>query len=242
MFHLNRPGGLLTVLFLVLTSHTMAQDKEPPRSVSVTGEGRARVEPDMAVVRFGIVTTAQDPEVARTENARSSRDAMNAIRALGVAERKLKLEQLILSPAREYDPETRRYKEIGFEVSRRLVVELEDLDQLPTLIAHVVQKGANRLDGVTYDLKDRASVEQKALADAVRNAQTKAALMAEALGAALGEVMQINEQGLQFPGPFRLEMSADAGMLKSEAAPEPEAYAAGEMEIVARVGASFRLK
>ncbi len=238
-FHL---GTLLPALLLALTSHTVAQDKEPTRSVSVNGEGRVRVEPDMAVVRFGIVTVAQDPEVARSENAAASRDAMNAIRALGVAERKLKLEQLILNPAREYDPETRRYKEIGFEVSRRLVVELEDLEQLPTLIAHVVQKGANRLDGVTYDLNDRASVEQRALAEAVRNAQVKASLMAEALGATLGEVLQINEQGLQFPGPFRLEMSADAGMLKSEAAPEPEAYAAGELEIIARVGASFRLK
>lgn len=242
MSKLLRLGSVALLVLLGAVPHTRAQDKEPPRAVSVNGEGRVRAEPDMAVIRFGIVTTAQDPEVARTENARASREAMNAVRALGVDERKLKLEQLLLNPAREYDPETRRYREIGFEVSRRLVVELEDLEQLPGLISGVVQKGANRLDGVTYDLKDRTKAERNALAEAVRDARAKAELMANTLGASLGEVLQINEQGLQYPGPFRLEMAADAGMMKSQAAPEPEAYAAGELEIVARVGASFRLK
>lgn len=237
-------GGLALILLipLVFAGPVRAQEKPAPRSVSVSGEGRTFAEPDQATVRFGIVTVAADPETARVENARASADAMNAVRTLGIAERKLRLEQLMLNPAREYDAETRRYKEVGYEVSRRLVVEVDELDDLPTLIAQVVQKGANRLDGVTYDLKDRQSIEQQALVEAVGNARVKAELMADALDARLGEVMQISEQGVSYPGPLRMEMAADAVMMKADAAPEPEAYAAGELEIVARVSATFRLE
>ena len=148
-----------------------------------------------------------------------------------------------LQPAREYDRETRRYVEIGFEISRRLVVELEDLDQLPTLIAQVVQKGANRLEGITYDLQNREEVRNDALRAAVTNARSKAELMAAALGAEVGEAIRVIEQGIHVPGPLRTElMQASSDMLKTAAAPEPEAYAAGELEIRATVGVTFTLK
>jgi len=202
------------------------------------------VEPDVATVRFGIVTQAKDAEEAREQNAQASAEAMNAVRELDVPERKIKLESLRLTPAREYDRETRKYIEIGFEVSRRLVVEVEDLDQLPALIAHVVQKGANRLEGISYNLKDRESVRNDALREAVLNARKKAELMANALGSEVGEALRVNEQGIHIPGPLRTELSmSDAPMLKAAAAaPEPEAYAAGEMEVRANVGITFVLR
>jgi uncharacterized protein YggE len=166
---------------------------------------------------------------------------MNAVRALDIPEEKIKMEGLQLQPWREYNPKTRQYDEKGFEATRRVSVVLDDLEQLPTLVARVVQQGANRLQGINYELQDRESVRNDALREAAENARDKARLLAETLGARLGPVRMINEQSFSMP-PMRVrsaEMTAMAA--KADAQPEPDAYAAGEMEVTASVQVSFDL-
>ena len=222
----------------------MAQSDRPTvRSISVSGEGKIYVVPDKATVRFGIATRHDDPEEARRQNAETSKDAMNAVRALGVDERKLRLESLRLQPVREYNPETRRPEDKGFEASRELVVELEDLEQLPTLIAEIVQKGANRLNGVNYGLKNEDGVRDEALKLAVTRARDKANMMTSTLGVSLGDVLTIAEQSFSMPMPYVRMADQPVLMAKAEAAaPEPEAYAAGEVEVNAVVQVTFFLK
>ena len=221
----------------------MAQSlEETNRTISVSGEGLVRVEPDQAVVRFGVATRDEDPEEARRRNAEAARDALNAVRALGIDERKIRLETLQLQPVREYNPETRRSEDKGYEALRELVVELDDLEKLPEVVARVVQRGANRLNGVSYDLADRSSIRNQALQEAVVNAREKAQLMATALGSSIGTVLRIQEQSFDFPRPmpqFRMEAAV---MNKADAAPEPEAYAAGEIEVRSTVQVVFALE
>ncbi len=229
---------VLSVLLPAQAQDPMMQSKE--RTVSVSGEGVVRAVPDQATVRFGVVTRAEDPEEARRLNAAAAREAMNAVRALGVDERKMRLETLSLQPAREYNPQTRRYDEVGFEAARQVVVELDDLEKLPTLVADIVQRGANRLDGVAYELKDRDQARDEALRKALTNARDKARLMAATLDVKLGPVLTIAEQSFDFPRPV-LRMEAAMAVSK-DASPEPEAYAAGEIEVRAVVQVVFALQ
>ncbi len=204
MFFTNRTGmrrirrTLMTTALLgaLVILPAMAQPiSESTRTIHVTGEGTLQLQPDMATVRFGIVTVDESPEAARRRNAEASAEAMNAVRELGVADRKMKLETLRLQPHREYNPTTRRTEEKGFEAVREVVVDLEDLDRLPELITRIVQKGANRLNGIAYDLKDRTTARNEALRLAVLHAREKAALMAETLGASLGMGRQCAASG-----------------------------------------------
>ncbi len=232
-------GALLAGLLLFIPGTIMAQDTLQ-RTVSVTGEGVLKVEPDMAVVRFGIVTVAEDPEDARRENAAQARKAMDAARAHVEDERHLRLEGLYLAPARRYNPDTRRNEEVGYEASRQVMVEVHDLEKLPALIAAVVREGANRLNGISYDLSQKQAARNTALRRALENAREKAALMADALDVSLGTVLQIQEMGIQVPRPI-LQMR-ETGVAKADAAPVPEAYAAGEMAVQASVHVVFALK
>ena len=234
---------LLVPLALALALPARAQDTTPMRrTISVSGEGVLRVEPDQATARFGVVTQAENPDSARLQNAEAARRAMNAVRDLGIADRKLRLETLRLQPAHQYNPETRQYEEKGYEAVREVVVEVDSLDLLPTLIAEVVEKGANRLQGVEYGLQDRRATRDAALQEAVRDAREKARLMAGTLGLELGQVVQIAEQSFNFPRPMmRMEMQ-EAAVSKTAAAPVPEAYAAGEMEVNASVQVVFLLE
>ena len=236
---------LLFSLALTLALPAKAQDTTDQihRTISVSGEGLIRVEPDQATARFGVVTQAEHPDSARQQNAEAAAAAMNAIRDLGVEDRKLRLETLRLQPFYVYNPETRQREEKGFEATREVVVELDSLDLLPTVIANVVQQGANRLQGVQYGLQDRHAARDAALQEAIRDAQEKAQLMVGTLGVKLGQVMQISEQSFNFPRPvMRMSMEDRAFTAKAQAEPVPEAYAAGEMEVNANVQVVFLLQ
>jgi uncharacterized protein YggE len=234
-------GWLLAALLILPAQAQDMNTKDDKRTVTVSGEGIVHAEPDQAAVRFGIVTRAEDPEEARRLNAAAASEAMNAVRALGVEARKMRLETLSLQPAREYDPETRRWIDLGFEATRQVVVEVDDLEQLPTLVAEVVQKGANRLNGVAYELKDRTEARNEALTKALNDARGKAQRMAATLGEELGQVLTIGEQSFDFPRPMVRMAQVEMAMTK-DAAPEPDAYAAGEIEVRAVVQVVFALK
>lgn len=226
---------------LVFTARNVSAQETDKRTVTVTGEGIVQVEPDMAVVRFGVVTVADDPEAARSQNAEASSRTMNAVRNLGIEERHIRLETLRLQPHREWIDNLRRYEERGYEAVRIVVVEVHDLEMLPVLVAEIVQQGANRLESIQYDLDDRDAARNEAMREAVLNARAKAQLLAETLNEELGVVLSINEQSFDFPRPmYRAEMMQTAS--KDEAAPEPDAYAAGEIEVRVNVNATFALE
>jgi uncharacterized protein YggE len=234
-------------LFLVLgplfVANGQAQEAaDLPRTVHVTGESSVSVAPDRATVRFGIVSEAKTAEAARKQNARAAKRAMNAVRNLDVPEKKMRMESLRLQPRREYNPETQKHEDKGYEATRQVVVELADLEQLPRLVTAVVQQGANRVDGISYGLSDRSSVRNEALRKAARNAREKADLLATTLEATLGPVQQIDEQSFGFDQPTPRVGLQLAKTARDEAAPEPDAYAAGEIEVSATVQVTFVLR
>jgi len=221
---------LVSILPPILV-HAQNQDAWPNEpAISVVGEAVVRATPDIARVHFSVVTLDPDPEEARRRNAEASREAMNVAREIVQDERDVRLENLRLQPQREYDPETRRTIDRGFEASRDVVVRVRDLDQLPTLVARIVQHGANRLNSVSYELEDPDSVRNEALRQAALKARQKATLLATELGARAGRILRIQERPMSPVYPMR-DMQEAYMAARSGAEPEPEAYAAGEIEV-----------
>ncbi|HAY37254.1 MAG TPA: SIMPL domain-containing protein [Bacteroidetes bacterium] len=229
------------VLFLV--SPVQAQDghAQHPSQVTVSGEGVISTAPDMATVQFAVVESADNPETARENNASASANALNAVRAMGVEEMDIQMQNLQINPMREYDPDRRTYNETGWEATRNLTVTIRNLDELPDLIASIVTNGANRMNSIQYGLDDRADLELEVLRLAVLRAKAKAETMATALGKEIGGIVTLNEHGTSVPRPvMRLEASFD--MASAKGAPEPDAYASGQIEIRTSVTAVYFLK
>lgn len=244
-----RAASVVSILLLTLAAYSSApmtataQDASsaPDRTVTVSGEGQASAAPDRATVRFGIVTRAQEAPAAREQNADAAARAMNAVRELGVDDEDLRMESLTLQRRTRFNPDTRQQEDLGYEATRQVVVDVTDLEMLPRLIARVVDRGANRLDGIQYELSDEASVRNEALRKAAENARDKARTLAETLGAELGPVRQINEQNFSAPRPQRM-MAMDAMSAKQESDGNPDAYAAGRIEIDVTIQVAFELR
>ena len=235
------PLALLALLASVLAVVPAAAQDDDRSTVTVTGEGTVTAQPDQAVVRFGIVSEAPTAQEVRTQNATAAKNAMNAVRALDIAEEKIRMETLRIQPRREYNPETKRYEEKGYEATRQVVVELDRLEVLPQLVADVVESGANRLNTIDYQLSDRTQYRNEALRKAAQTARDKAQLLAETLGTSLADVRTINEQSFDFIQPRVRMASTEMAKTADAGQAEPDAYAAGEIEVSARVEVVFDL-
>ncbi|PEN09181.1 SIMPL domain-containing protein [Longimonas halophila] len=242
---MRRTRSILSLLVLVgcMASSAYAQSdaNDNMRTIHVEGEATVQVAPDEATVRFGIVTRADTPEAARTQNGEASSAALQAVRAADVPEEQIQMEQLQLRPHRVYDEERRRTVEDGFEAVRTVRVTLNDPDQVPVVVAAVVDAGANRLESVEYGLQDRTAARNEALSEAARNARSKAEQLASALDVQVGAVHTIREQQFSFPRALQMGQARTAMMAESASDANPEAYAAGTIEVEAQVSVVFML-
>ncbi|MFP4644479.1 MAG: SIMPL domain-containing protein [Spirochaetales bacterium] len=223
------------VLFAVSTPSAYALDSSEQRHIEVSGEASMSVEPDMATVVFAVVSSGEDANEVREENEQRSGSALDTVRALGIVESRIRMQSLRLRPIREWDSDSREYQDRGYEAVREVRVEVHDLEVLADLVAAVFEEGANRLDRVSYDLRDRSQAADEALRAAVEDAERKANTIASALGVQVGRVHSIGEQSFSFPRPMlrTAELESASG--------DSQAYAPGEIEISAGVTAVFEL-
>jgi len=234
-----------SLLLLMPTVDAHAQDRtsETQRTVTVSGTGEASAVPDQAIVRFAIETQAKDAETARSQNAAAARNAMNAARSFDIADEDIQMESLRLQPRREYNRQTGQTEDLGYVALRTVRVQVSDIDELPGMIAKVINSGANRLEGIKYDLEDRTPVRNEALRKAAESARSKADLLAQALSASLGTVQQINEQSFSSPQPrMNVQLEAMSRRSADDSAPEPDAFAAGQITVSAQIQVTFLLE
>ncbi len=234
---LLRIAGVLPalLLFTVLIPSIYSLDSSDQRHIEVSGEARLSVEPDMAIVVFAVVNSGEDANEVRQENEQRSARSLDSVRALGISESRIRMQSLRLRPVREWDSDLREHRDLGYEAVREVHVEVHDLGVLADLVASVFEAGANRLDRVSYDLRDRSQAADDALRAAVEDADRKAHTIASALGVEVGRVHSIREQRFSFPRPM-LRTAELESVVGDEAA-----YAGGEIEITASVNAVFEL-
>jgi uncharacterized protein YggE len=196
------------------------------RFVSVAGTGRVTTTPDVVELRLGVAVTRPTAAAAQADAASTMTAILAALRAAGAADRDLRTAGLSLQPVMDYrndGPPTLR----GYELRNGVVARLRDLGRLPEAVDGAIAAGATSLDGVHFDVEDRAAAETAARDAAVADALAKAAALAAAAGAALGPVLSVAEGGAPPPMPF--PVARGAKLMAAEAMPTP--VEAGESEV-----------
>lgn len=209
---------------------------QPPRQVSVSGEGVIYVVPDEAVVFFGIAVEDAQLGAAKRRADEAAAGLVEAIKAFGIEARDIQASMLQIDAARSpREP----YELRGYNVTMQHTVVLRDVAKLPGLIELGVSSGANRFNGFAYRSGKSAEQLDEARRKAVRAARAKAELLASELGASIGEVLSIDETGGMMPLGRMPQMANVA--FDAAGAPEGDTMPAGQIELRARVQVSFRL-
>lgn len=192
---------LFIIPLLALPLAAVAQD----RLITVTGEGLVAAIPDLAYVSLGVSRQAETAAAAMAAMSASMTAVMDRLAAAGITPTDIQTGQLTLDPV--YDNSSYDAGGVpkinGYIATTMVQVRVRDLTVVGTVLDAVVQDGANRLAGVTFDLADRGPAMDEARRRAVADAQGRAALFALASGVALGPLITLTEQsGYLNPAPM----------------------------------------
>lgn len=219
--------ALSTLLMAVIAPPALAHDEAFRRSVTVRGSGEVKARPDEARVSLGVVVQAGTAAAALEDNSQRMEKVFALLRARGVAERDIATRALRLTPVYQSNRSPRARDRssppeiIGYQVWNGIAVTVRDLDKLGGLLDRLIAKGANRLDGIAFAVGETAALADRARGLAIADARRKAALFAQASGAALGKVLSIAENGVNQPRPVpfraaRLESVGDVPIARGE--------------------------
>ena len=239
----------LTILTLSLlmagfqpTAFAQAPPPAPaPPVIVVNGDAQLEANPDEATVRLGVVRQAPTAQVAQEQANLAAKEILAAIAKVGVPAQRIQTSRLTLTPI--YAPRRPDNNEApriaAYSASNIVSVDLDNLAQVGPVIDAGLKTGANQLEGVHFRLKNDGPIRERALREAVLEARRKAEVIAEALGARLGNVVEVSEGGVsvfpkgEFGGPVMARAQA------AEFTPTP--VSPGQLDVHASVTVKYRI-
>lgn len=229
-------------LTIALTTSPLAAHEETVVPVlSVQANGEARVAPDEATVRLGVLAQAPTARAAMEEANRSANAILDAIRKLGVKAEDIQTSELNLNPVYANVPEDRggEPRISGYQATNVVSVRLEKLDLVGPVVDAGLAAGANRLDGVIFGLRNDEAARATALTRAAEAARIKAETLARALRVRLVEIIEVVEGGVSIFTPMYKSGNRMA-MEASMSADTP--VSAGQVGIDANVTLRYRIE
>jgi hypothetical protein len=203
----------IPAVWLVLAVAVHAQES---RAVIVTvGNATLQRAPDVAYVSLGVESRARTPREAQQQNAAAAAGVVKRLEQLGIRPESRRTLGLRLDE--EFDTVNGRRVSRGFVARTTLEVRVDEIARAGEIADAAVQAGATALEGIRFDLKDRAAVEQEAIRLAVADARARADAAAAGAGVAIDRVVRIEEG--ERPQPIRPVMAMRADTVATPVEP-----------------------
>ena len=233
----TRPGGAPAARGVAAASPSSAAAApgDPvTRTISVSGEGRAPVKPDLAYVTFGVETSGANLAQAQSDNAARMNAVLDKLKARGIDPKDLQTTGYSVAP--QYD---RDNKPTGYRVANGVRATVRDLNTLGETIDQVVAAGATRVQGIAFDLAKKDDAIRQAREAAVNDARAKAEQYATLTNVQLGGPVTINEGGATPRTALPAAAPASAG---GGAATPPTPIEVGEGTVTVSVQLTYEIR
>lgn len=205
------------------------------RTIEVDGSGEVRTSPDTADLNLAIDTQAKTAEQAASSNAALATKVIDALKSKLGDMGKVTTGGYSLDP--QYDQrQSEKPRIIGYNAQNTVTVNTRSLDLVGALIDSAIAAGANRVNSLSFSVKDDTKARTEAIAIATRDARAQADALASALDVKLGKVLKATTVSEQRPTP--LYMGRAMAMSANVATPvEP-----GEVTVPATVSLTFEIE
>lgn len=200
--------------------------KDGVPNLSVIGEAYEDVAPDVAILRFGVVTERPSAADAATENAHAAEAILAELKGLGVPDAEVETLGVTLEPVttEERDPKTGKVKtqQKLFRARNDLQVKVTPISKAGEIAGSLIDKGVNSFEGVDFVVAHPEQRLDTLRREAVKDAERQAKIYAEAAGMRLARVLEIRP--------------IDAGDMRPRAFAAKAGAARAAMEIPLRPG------
>lgn len=225
--------GIVSILYSRPATAQTSAGVPGMRQITVVGQGEVKGKPDTATVQIGVETEAPTAQEALNQNTAQTQAVQAKLTELGIAEQDLQTSNFSIFPAYDNDGQ----KVTGYRVSNMVSVTIRNLDQTGTLLDQVVQVGANSVYGISFSVDDPKQLLDQARESAMQDAKDRAAKLAQAGGASVGDVLVITENiGAESPIPVAMP-AMEAAMDRAAVPVQP-----GEQSFTVSVQVTYALQ
>lgn len=168
----------------------------PSRTVTVTGEGKTLVAPNIATDSFSVISQGVDAAVIQQENTVKMNAAIDFLKAQGIAAEDIKTTGYNLYPRYNYGRDGSGAPKIeGYELTQTVTFKVRDLTKVGTILSGLVKSGVNQLGALEYSVEYPEMQKSVARQQAFNDAYMKARSMATASGVDIVRVITFSEMG-----------------------------------------------
>lgn len=183
----------IILIACAIAATSWAQTVMRPASITAVGTASVSVSPDLARVDLGVFTQASTAQAASQANATLATTVINALQSLLGSSATIKTVNYSLSPVYNNPPAGQNATIVGYSVNNTVEVTLTDLSKIGQTVDTAIQNGANRVQGIWFDLQDRNPPTAQALKAAAVSATSQAAAIAAGLNVHTGAVLHASE-------------------------------------------------
>lgn len=233
---MTRALVLSTLLVAAAAAPSLAQTPAPQApTVVARGEGEVRAVPDMATIALGAEQLARSPKDAQAAVATAMTAVQQRLLAAGVPKDAIRTTSYDVQA--QFDWANGRQTLRGYMARHAIEIRVDDVARVGDLLDVAISAGGTSVQGVRFDLRQRAALAREALTKAVADARARADAMAAGAGTTVSHVVRIEEAGAAGgPEPPMMRMAAP---MAADAAPP---VAPGETVIRAAVTLTAALK
>ncbi|WP_367567053.1 SIMPL domain-containing protein [Lacrimispora sp.] len=207
------------------------------KNVQVLSTEAIQVVPDMAQIRFAVITQDGNPQKCQEKNSEDTAKVIEFLKNSGIAETSIQTSGYGLEPM--YDWKETGQTITGYQMRTTITVSDVSLDKVGTLLSSSIEAGINSIEGVSYLSSKYDEAYQSALKKAVASAKTKAEVIAEASGSSLGDIVYIEE--LTSYANLRYTAIAKEGAARDEAL-KSVVVEPGQIGVEAQIKVTYKLK
>lgn len=235
--------GLAAMLVAVIiggAGHRPAAAQSTPTAgssvptISVSGTGTITVEPDIAHVTVGVVTSKPTLAAAQSDATSTAQAVLDTATGAGIAKKDIQTVDYSVDVIAKYDDNGNQVGIQGFRVTNAMTITVRDIDRVGSLLDKMVAAGANTVYGVSFDVSDPTAATEQARQAATKDANDKAAAYAKGLNVQIIGVQSMTETAA--PQPLSPEASfARAAPASVDSAPVPVSAGSAEISVTIQV-------
>lgn len=216
------------VLFSLISTMAIAQNQTP--TVEVVGEGIVYATPDMVNISISIEKEGLDLKNLRQKNGEA------VAQVLQLLSKELPMENFQTSYVSLYKDDYNKLNK--YRVVQNINVKLEDISKYDNLMNAIFDAGVNRIDGISFGVKNKEKLLQEARVAAIDDARKKALLYAVSLDQNIGKAIKIKEVNSHFNDIQPVERMSKMSLGSTG---NDNTLAVGKIAIEAQVNVAFEL-
>jgi len=208
------------------------------QGITVSGEGKATGQPDIAILSLGISTLRPTVAEARNEAASTMQKVIDSLKGNGVAEKDIQSAQYSIYPEYDYSIVASQ-KLLGYRITNTVTIKVRDIDKTSDVLDGATAAGGDltQVQGISFTIDEPDALRDQAREDAVKDAKARAQRLADTAGVKLGDPISITESSVSPPVPMRDALLGGAAEANTATPIQP-----GELDIDLTVQVVFAIE